>query len=666
MKVFLSYGFKPEQTVKFVRSVCDQLRRTRLFEVFFWEDSSDATQEFPAQLAAALADSAIVVFLGEQCGETQLNEVLGHQNRVVGKPRIRVELTKKPESRLDYMTSAWAPVVVEHLDGEGPKKCAQEIIAMLERCGARRSAPPDGLPDGYPFDYEKHIVEEYVTNGRKASAKYVEMGCPADWPDVVKDEFSIDHRQEQLRNPVGEDVIGDYRGKQDRVIVDTRHGRGDGLELLTLPEAGPREFHRYPLPGSNELVVGILVSGGIAPGINAVIDGIVARHHLYHKRGSHAPARSNRSLKILGYTKGFHSLLDREGKCYEELEEGNVHGKSELGGSMLGTSRADDLVPGLIADRLARLNLAVERLVNDGVQILYVIGGDGSMRAAHAIWNIARQRDHREHKLSVIGIPKTTDNDILWVWQSFGFLSAVEKAREVILNIHTEVTSNPRVGIIQLFGSDSGFVVSHAAYSALCDLVLIPEDPLTMDQIFEHLKARLRERLQKGRPYGLVVMAETAIPADADKHLDNENVNLTRKEREAVEKFLGEKRRVRGQTPDELRSAGLKIVSRVLEEKIRALPERYWNGFRVFTNEPRHLIRSIRPSVSDVIFGERLGTLAVDNAMAGYTDFMVSQWVTEFVLVPLSLVVLGRKRVPRGGIFWKSVLAKTGQPSGAA
>ena len=87
----------------------------------------------------------------------------------------------------------------------------------------------------------------------------------------------------------------------------------------------------------------------------------------------------------------------------------------------------------------------------------------------------------------------------------------------------------------------------------------------------------------------------------------------------------------------------------------------YWQTFRVFVNEPRHLIRAIFPSVSDVIFGQRLGMLAVDNAMAGYTDFMVSQWVTEYVLVPLELVVLGRKRVPENGIFWKSVLANTGQ-----
>jgi 6-phosphofructokinase 1 len=79
------------------------------------------------------------------------------------------------------------------------------------------------------------------------------------------------------------------------------------------------------------------------------------------------------------------------------------------------------------------------------------------------------------------------------------------------------------------------------------------------------------------------------------------------------------------------------------------------------TNEPRHILRAIPPTTSDIIMGQRLGTLAVDNAMAGYTDFMISQWLTEFVLVPLKLVVLGRKRIPQTGMFWKSVLAKTQQ-----
>jgi 6-phosphofructokinase len=190
---------------------------------------------------------------------------------------------------------------------------------------------------------------------------------------------------------------------------------------------------------------------------------------------------------------------------------------------------------------------------------------------------------------------------------------------------------------------------------------------MTIEEIFAHVRKKLESRYPGGPsnpgPYALIVMAETALPLDAADYRNDKRADLSKDEKEALDRFLKDRRRVRGQTPDKLRRAGLKIVSGVLENRINLEldPQAYWQDFRVITNEPRHLIRSIPPSVSDVIFGERLGALAVDNAMAGYTDFMVSQWLTEFVLVPLPLVVLGRKRVPTTGVFWKSVLSKTGQ-----
>jgi 6-phosphofructokinase 1 len=373
-------------------------------------------------------------------------------------------------------------------------------------------------------------------------------------------------------------------------------------------------------------------------------------------------------LKILGFREGFRALL-KGGVPPQQLSASVIRAAVENGGSYLGTSRADKLLPGEAKDRERKLESAVTRLSDHGIDILYVIGGDGSMSCAHALWRYAKRAGY---DLSVVGIPKAMDNDILWVWQSFGFLSAVEEARQAILHMHTEVASNPRVGIVQLFGSDSGFIASHAGYSTACDLVLIPEDPLTMNQIVDHVSGKLRARYNNGQnstgPYAMVVMAETALPEDAKDYINDPRAGLSSGEdgeKKALERFLKEGRRVRGQTPDQLRTAGLKIISKVLEDRIRRelRPTEYWDHFRVITNEPRHLIRSIPPSVTDVIFGERLGALAVDNAMAGYSDFMVSQWLTEFVLVPLPLVVLGRKRVPTNGIFWKSVLSKTEQPT---
>jgi 6-phosphofructokinase 1 len=453
-------------------------------------------------------------------------------------------------------------------------------------------------------------------------------------------------------------------------------------EHLTFAEAGPRETLRFPVGWDTELEVlkldvGIVVTGGIAPGINAVISGIVQRHLLYHspdtgqvKRGANL---HQYQLRILGYMNGFvdlpgatHTVLfsshGMSGRM-ASVASARAEARKTSGdpGSRLGTSRQEKMLGSRDpAERTGAIDRIVERLKSDGIDILYVIGGDGSMRAAHAIWETAQRSGY---PISVVAVPKTMDNDILWVWQSFGFLSAVEKAREALQQLHVEVTSNPRLCICQLFGSDSGFVVSHAALaSGVCDLALIPEVPFSMDVIGRYVVQRLRDRYFASKsPYALVAMAETAIPTDVEKYIDDQEIGLDDGEKEHVRLFLAHGRRVEGQTPDELRRAGLKIVSRVLERKIHEVNT--FDSFRVFSNEPRHLLRTTGPSVSDVIFGQRLGTLAVDNAMAGYTDFMISQWMTEYVLVPLPLVILGRKRVPPEGIFWKSVLASTGQPA---
>jgi 6-phosphofructokinase 1 len=234
---------------------------------------------------------------------------------------------------------------------------------------------------------------------------------------------------------------------------------------------------------------------------------------------------------------------------------------------------------------------------------------------------------------------------------------------------------------MQLFGSDSGFVVTHAALaSGVCDMVLIPEQPFSSAKVIGHIMEKLEGRFSAGEdgksPYGIILLAETALPVDAKDYAckveklknakklnDADDDELTWCEISAVKNFFEANCRVKGQTPDELRNAGLKILRNSLKKVLKEEKKNYWTTFRVFTNEPRHLIRSIPPSSSDIIFGERLGTLAVDGAMAGYRDFMISQWLTEYAMIPLELVVLGRKRIPRDGIFWKSVIAATGQPS---
>ncbi len=563
------------------------------------------------------------------------------------------------------------------------QRAAQAICVALG--WAVHWRPDFEIPSGYPFSYEKEIIREFSQNGGALSDKRVSEGCPREWPNVVK-------RDAARPNKVPKNLVGDFSDPEDRVVVDVRTGRdGQPPVNLTFSEARPREFLRLPRPERLDppgasFNIGILVSGGIAPGINAVISGIVDRHNLY----AHPidPNRRAYPLEIHGYLNGFHSLAQPgvqqaaiSMRLDEEPLKSKVKDDANRGGSLLGTSRLDAL---LGADEPVKREKTFTTMVNNlqGIDVLYVIGGDGSMRAAHALQvahDLQRASDPNRNELTVVGIPKTMDNDILWVWQSFGFLSAVEKAKEFITQLRTEAESNPRLCVMQLFGSDSGFVVSHAAVaSGVVDLALIPEIPFSMAKVSEYITDKLKAMKEnpnhRRSPHGLVLMAETAIPTDVEKYIDEDDkrpndekiLRLEREEREEIRNYLANDRRVRGQTPDALRTGGLKIVSHVLQHEIKNLQEfqgDYWSDFRVFTNEPRHLLRSLEPSSSDIIFGHRLGCLAVDNAMAGFTDFMVSQWLTEFVLVPLRLVVLGRKRVPRNGIFWRSVLDSTGQPA---
>jgi len=791
--------------------------------------------------------------------------------------------------------------------------------------------PPDGLPLGYPFDYEKDIIEEFVKgNGRLLDDTRLQQGCPLEWPQVKRIIPKTDCNF--VDNPVLTHITGKHRPSTDQVIVDARsqyHTCTNDRESrclirlsqsLSFLEAGPRKKICYPLkryPQSDDLNIGIVVSGGIAPGINAVIAGICSRHVTYHKNqkikdtdDQNIKNADDQNIKdeeyrkyvltIKMYRDGFLGMLHNF-KIELTPEEAIKHISTIVnqGGSWISTARHDELLDtSNLLDRQQKIDGIIDRLKDDHIDILYVIGGEGTMRAAHTLFARVQQRLSSKRAgekllkpISIVGIPKTMDNDILWVWQAFGFLSAVEKAKEFISQLDTEAKSNPRLCIAQLFGSDSGFVVSHAAFaSGVCKAALIPEVEFAMRRLSAYVRKTLEldydnkhSRLGQS-PNGIILLAETAIPKDIEKYIDSPDypeLQLTEEEKEAIRRFVGspllnisdikkdawprllttlahsmskpsnhplrlifeklnnpirtlfrndeigdvfkdeisyeikslvvkalnqliqqgdflncqdiksfsllcdlgeslkdiesaqklsdeehidilnkrkpkslnrnpiltlqllqsyplsyvaktavdsllirisdkhlervnndssgeEKklwidqfnlyiqeiysevvrtynrlfleevftgelckltlsndRRVHGQTPDALRSGGLKVVSTVLQHDIRqkmTAHKEYWKRFRVFTNEPRHLLRAIPPSVSDVVFGQRLGILAVDNAIAGYTDFMVSQWLTEYVLVPLELVVLGRKRVPQEGIFWKGVLQSTGQP----
>lgn len=687
MKFFFCYKFESEEEI-FSSKVLFYLKKQRSVEFFHWNETGEPGI-FEDQLKKEIDECDYFIFFwGTELGHIQfqeLNRALNLSKLIIpvkfpkykqSIPLDQTEEEKEIFKKLEKLTAIPVKETFKQNIEVEALECAEELMRVLSLGWTSE----DGLPIDYPFDYEKDIIKEFIEGEGKLSIDRVKQGCPIEWPE-------IDRLVGETINPVSEEMIGAYRDvdpntgetKDPRVVPAalSEYHPEDGSKCLTrlkltFPEAGPRKSLLYPR-ADRPLKVGIVVSGGIAPGINAVIAGIIKRHVLYDSRADNG-GQPHFNFTIHGYLEGFKSLMhDCLGARRKLLYSTQLHGrdrdpnwlektvytKIDEGGSIIPTSREDNLMNPL--NRGKHLRDVVGRLKHDEIDILYVIGGDGSMRAAHALSNFSK-----ENELAIIGIPKTMDNDILWVWQSFGFLSAVEWAKGAIRQIYTEVTSNPRICIIQLFGSDSGFVVTHAAIaSGVCDLVLIPEHPFNtksvVDYVIDKLEKRYSQEHEVKTPYGIVLLAETALPMDALDTKTMKTAKLNADEISELQKFFDDGCRVKGQTPDELRSAGIKIITNSLRE---ALNDKggYWKKFRVFKNEPRHLIRSIPPSSADIIFGERLGCLAVDGSMAGYRDFMISQWLTEYVMVPLEMVVLGRKRIPKDGIFWKSVRTTTGQP----
>jgi len=718
MRIFVCHSTLDSEFVIQVAS----LLKPNCEEVFYYETQQSPDHGFLTTISKALQRcDCFLVFVGGQFSKWQVDEVSMARKKGMNvcTALIRQPDGSDPESPTELKLAFGARPEV-NVDPNAADAAAQTALKIMRAFGI------PGVLDGLPFDpnlfsYEKDVIDFYtrmIALGQQQPPplalpdlevdpqnvlgldKISEIrqkllnGCPAEWPKVPywsEDGVSAP--------PDASYVVAAALSKHHEPVESNCMVRNK----LFFPEARARKTSELSNVFNN---VAILVAGGIAPGINAVIDGIVQRHSLdARERGYNVVIHGIKNgVGSINFNKDPGFILDA---AFVPLTPNITAIHAREGGSIIGTSRVDQLI-----QNKALLGRVVNALLVREIELLYVIGGDGSMKLAHALWNCAN-RDNANHRplknLSVVAVPKTMDNDILWVWQSFGFLSAVEKAREILTILDTEVKSNPRLCLLQLFGSDSGFVVSHtvaASGSDQCDAALIPEVKFSLRDLARYLRRRMYERKSADPsvivPSGFVVMAETAIPTDAICYVDDKDhipedllpdwefikqhirldrqylgnmsttINLSDEEKEAIYEFhrmRRQNRRIQGQTSDALRRAGLKIVSRGLQElislpdpKFGAFPQPDWEKLRIVTNEPRHVLRSIAPTCSDIIMGQRLGTLAVDNAMVGYTDFMISQWLTEFVLVPLPLVVLGRKRIPMGGMFWKSVLAKTGQP----
>ncbi len=377
-----------------------------------------------------------------------------------------------------------------------------------------------------------------------------------------------------------------------------------GSPLPAFEVAGPRQQLYFE---SGSVAAGIVTCGGLCPGINNVIRSIVLTlHHTYA-----APT-------IYGFQYGYAGL---SGDRHEPLEltPERVEGINDYGGTMLGSSRGPQ-DPAVMVDHLESL----------GVQMLFTIGGDGTLHGAQAITD---EITRRGSDISVIGVPKTIDNDIAWTERSFGFATAVEEASRVVDAAHNEARGAWNgVGLVKLMGRNSGFIAAHATLSSsVVNFCLVPEADLELEGpggFLELLSTRLKER-----HHAVVVVAEGTgqeLLAGEAGHDRSGNARLG-----DIGGFL------RTQIKMHLSETGVDATVKYLD--------------------PSYAIRSQRANAIDAEFCFALGQHAVHAAMAGRTNAMIGYWNGSFTHVPIELAVGEPRRLDLTGEVWQRVLQTTGQ-----
>ncbi len=394
----------------------------------------------------------------------------------------------------------------------------------------------------------------------------------------------------------------------DGVCVPESIVRVDGImePCTTWEVAGPRERLYFD---PRQLRAAVVTCGGLCPGLNNVLRSLVL--HLHHLYGV---------AELLGVRYGYAGLdpdTEHPPIALTPRSVGRIH---RLGGTVLGTSRGP-VAPERMLQTLQRLEIGA----------LFCVGGDGTMRGAHALSEVARAAGY---PLAIVGIPKTIDNDILHVTRSFGFRTAVEAAREVLDSAHNEATSSQNgVSIVRLMGREAGFLAAEAALASQdANFVLVPEVPFDLEGPDGFLLA-LEKRLELAG-HALVVVAEGA----GQEHV--------------------------GHAGGETDASGNRVLGDVgafLKERLRAHLKSRGIPFALRYIDPSYSIRSRPANCEDAILCDQLARRAADAALAGKTDLVVASVHDVYVHLPLESVTGKKRRLDPEAEPWRSVLASTGQ-----
>lgn len=394
-----------------------------------------------------------------------------------------------------------------------------------------------------------------------------------------------------------------------RVRYQAEVDTGDDLPAdVFFEKAGPREELFFD---PKETRAAMVTCGGLCPGLNNVIRS--AFLELHHNYG--VP-------EVWGMRYGYAGLNPAVGEPPLRLTAELVDDIHEVGGTILGTSRGPQPT-----------DVMVDFLVERGITILLCVGGDGTLRGAR---DIAQEALRRKLPLAVVGIPKTIDNDVMYIARTFGLNTATEKAREVLDCAHNEAKSVFNgVGLVKVMGRDAGFIAAFATLASQeVNFTLIPEVPLRLDGDTGFLEV-LRRRLE-ARHHAVVVVAEGAGQA-----------------------LLEGAGRLRDASGNKLHAD----IGPFLKEQISVHLKQAQLPGEVKYFDPSYFVRSVPANTDDAMLCDQLARNAVHAAMAGKTNLVVGLWNGLFTHVPIPLAVHAKKHVDPAGPLWKSVLAATGQPS---
>lgn len=413
----------------------------------------------------------------------------------------------------------------------------------------------------------------------------------------------------RYESPLEPNASGDFVDEADRILYDiTVRGDAPSVERpVAFEKAGPR---RQLFFKPEKVTAAIVTCGGLCPGLNNVIRSVYLE--LTHNYGAR---------EVLGIRDGYQGLnpaVGREPLVLTHDQVSNIHNR---GGTILGSSRGPQ-PPEAIVDFLEARN----------IDCLFCVGGDGTQRGTHAI---AEEVTRRGLAKAIVGIPKTIDNDIPFVWMTFGYVTALEKAEDVLRSAHEEACGAPRgVAIVKLMGRHAGFIAAGAAVASQeANFVLVPEVkfPLHGEDGF---LAALERRLEN-RGHALVVVAE-----GAGQHLFDE----TERQRDASGNILHQD------------------IGPFLCEQIKSHFQQRDQPISLKYIDPSYIIRSCPANTWDRILANQLARQAVHAAMAGKTDVLVGAWGRYSIYVPVRTVTKNKRELDRSSDLWTGVLSSTGQP----